>query len=112
MLEHKFPETDILATSNDISDAPPAQNIRHQACSASMPYNTTMINPFLIRLLLPMLLTFSTQLGGMGLLCGISRWMLKMKISGQPPELMLPNGSPSLFIDGVPFLLEASLLMM
>ncbi|KAJ6190682.1 hypothetical protein N7519_000703 [Penicillium mononematosum] len=38
----------ILATSNDIFDAPPAQNnISAPSLPASMPYNTTMINPFL-----------------------------------------------------------------
>jgi hypothetical protein len=47
-LRSMFPETDILATSNDIFDAPPAQNnISAPSLPASMPYNTTMINPFL-----------------------------------------------------------------
>ncbi|CAG8909464.1 unnamed protein product [Penicillium egyptiacum] len=47
-LRSMFPETDLLATSSDIFDAPPTQNnISAPSLSSSMPYNTTMINPFL-----------------------------------------------------------------
>ncbi|KGO44646.1 Transcription factor, fungi [Penicillium expansum] len=53
-VQSMFPGTDILATSNDIFDVPPAQdNISTPRFSAGMPYNTDMSNPFLNQIPLP-----------------------------------------------------------
>ncbi|KAF9247554.1 transcriptional regulator family: Fungal Specific TF [Penicillium roqueforti] len=53
-LRNMFPGINILATSNDIFDAPPAQNnISAPSLPTSLPYNTTMINPFLNEAPLP-----------------------------------------------------------
>ncbi|KAJ5206849.1 Transcription factor [Penicillium cf. griseofulvum] len=53
-IRNMFPDSNILATSNDIFDAPPAQNnISAPSLSASLPYITPMINPFLNQTLLP-----------------------------------------------------------
>ncbi|KAJ5824103.1 Transcription factor [Penicillium robsamsonii] len=47
-VRNMFPDTNILATSNGIFDAPPAQNnISAPSLSASLPYTTGMSNPFL-----------------------------------------------------------------
>ncbi|KAJ5170330.1 Transcription factor [Penicillium coprophilum] len=49
-----FPGTDILATSNDIFDAPLAQNnISAPSLSASLPYTTATSNPFLNQTFFP-----------------------------------------------------------
>ncbi|QQK39722.1 Fungal transcriptional regulatory protein, N-terminal [Penicillium digitatum] len=53
-LQNLFPGTNILAASNNIFDAPPAQNnISAPSFSTGMPYNTDMSNSFLNQIPLP-----------------------------------------------------------